>query len=224
MDRVSASTGGKDSSQGQSDLASTAPGTTRIDDPGAREVIAFSADGPLFESNAGYEEFNLWYQSPQAYEFKIPGYAVQPHFPQSVWCQSSLKALMATMASMMGDRETFDQIVEATDRMQLQDLGRRVTRFQEKRWERHLQDTAFEITRQKFKADRHFAGLLFSTNNALILYAEPNDRILGAGISVMDVLTNENLVWNGKNVLGEALMRVRDTAFNGRYLLEGALK
>ena len=89
--------------------------------------------------------------------------------------------------------------------------------------ESHLEDTSFEIVRQKFKADSWFASLLLSTEDTLILNAEQDDRIWGAGISVFGVVVYGISVWDGTNLLGEALMRVRDTAFDTPYLLDGAL-
>ena len=116
-----------------------------------------------------------------------------------------------------------DQIVAETDPLKLEACGRMVTPFNEELWKSHLEDTSFEIVRQKFEADSDFAFLLLSTEDALILNAEQDDRIWGAGISVIDVVVHGISVWDGTNLLGEALMRVRDTAFDTQYLLDEAL-
>ena len=70
--------------------SSTKPRTAAEKQEDARQVIAFSKDGPVFESNQDCPEFCNCYESPQPYEFKIPVYALQPNFPHSVWCLSAL--------------------------------------------------------------------------------------------------------------------------------------
>ena len=94
---------------------------------------------------------------------------------------------------------------------QLEALGRRVTPFNDDLWKRHLKDTSHEIVRQKFKNDDIFRCTLLSTEGALILNAEQDDLIWGAGISVNDVFVHGISVWDGTNLLGKALMHVRDT-------------
>ena len=177
------------------------------------EVIAFC------DNSVEYDEFCNWYESLQPYQFKIPVYAVQSDFPDSVLCQSALKALMATKASMMGDRKTFDLILKEKDPRELEALGRMVTPFNEDLWIRHIKDTANEIVRQKYKNDRSFAWSLAMTEDALILYAEDDDLLWGAGISLFEV-ERGNTVGHGQNLLGEALMHVRDTAWKPDWVEE----
>ena len=117
---------------------------------------------------------------------------------------------MATKASMMADRPTFDQIVAETDPVKLKALGRTVTPFEAELWEGHLEETAFEIVRQKFEADASLRQLLLSTGDALICNANPDDLIWGAGIAAGDPRLRDPAKWKGSNLLGKALMRVRE--------------
>ena len=170
-----------------------------------RRLVTFSEDAP----GQAYAQFSNAYASPSPYVFEMPDYALRPNFPREVSCTSALKALMATKASMMGDRSTFDKIVAEEDPQKLKTLGRKVTPFDQELWEVLLKRTAFEIVRQKFEADAGLRQLLLSTTDALICNANQADLIWGAGITVGDPRLQEPDKWPGGNLLGEALMSVR---------------
>lgn len=171
-----------------------------------RKVVAFFME----THGEPYKEFSNWFEGSAPFEFKIPSYAHREGFPETVWCWSAEKAIMVTKASLMGDRQSFDAIVEASDQAIIKALGRKVTPFIRELWDQYLESTAFEIVLQKFQADEGLRELLLSTGDALICEASPWDRIWGIGLAVQDPRTLDPAQWEGRNVLGEALMRVRE--------------
>jgi len=117
---------------------------------------------------------------------------------------------MLTKAAMMGDIKTFKEIASATEPGKCKMLGRRVKPFNPALWEKHLEATAFEVVRQKFESDPKLRDLLLSTQDMLICEATRNDKLWGIGIDVGDPLVQQPDRWPGRNVLGQALMAVRD--------------
>mmetsp|Transcript_69312 Transcript_69312/g.122876 ORF Transcript_69312/g.122876 Transcript_69312/m.122876 type:complete len:239 (-) Transcript_69312:400-1116(-) len=171
-----------------------------------RKIVPFFSEQP----GEPYREFSNWYEEGKGFDFVIPAYAWKSGFPRSVWCKHAEKAIMLTKAALMEDLETFKAIEKTQDPETVKALGRKVTPFKSELWAKHLEETAFEIVRQKFEADEGLQQVLLSTGDAIICEASPWDRIWGIGIAVGDPRALEPAQWQGRNVLGEALMRVRD--------------
>mmetsp|Transcript_26609 Transcript_26609/g.61590 ORF Transcript_26609/g.61590 Transcript_26609/m.61590 type:complete len:184 (+) Transcript_26609:100-651(+) len=157
-----------------------------------------------------YKEFSNFFWMSSPYEFQLPDFAMKPGFPPSVMCEFSEKAIMLTKAALMGDRETFDELMVAETPAIAKALGRRVAPFDEALWEVHLEDVAYEAVRQKFVGDETLREVLLSTGDVTIAEATRNDKIWGIGIDVGDPRVQDPKQWQGRNVLGQALMRTRD--------------
>jgi len=155
-------------------------------------------------------EFSNFFLHNRPFEFVLPIYARRAGFPTSVWCHFSEKAIMATKAALMGDLEVFGYIDKADDPRSCKALGRGVRNFDEALWQRHLDQTAFEVVRQKFESDRRLRDLLLSTGNKTLAEAAPNDCIWGIGLPRSDPQVQNPALWRGRNILGTALMRTRD--------------
>merc|ERR1719384_1138464 len=125
-------------------------------------------------------------------------------------CETSEKAIMATKAALMSDRATFEKILMTADPASVKALGRQVAPFDGKLWDTHLDEVAFEFVRQKFASDPQLANTLLSTGNKIIAEATTNDNIWGIGISVGDPRVQDPVQWQGRNVLGSAMMRTRE--------------
>lgn len=178
--------------------AAEAPATTG-------EVIGFYSHS----GRAAFGPFSNFHEHNRPYEFTLPACVVREGFPTSVWCHFSEKAIMASKAALMGDLETFRKIEAVADPATCKALGRRVSPWDEERWNEHLEEIAFEVVRQKFAAEKELRRLLLSTGEAVIAEAAPNDRIWGIGLAVSDPRVQDPEQWRGRNVLGHALMRAR---------------
>jgi len=170
------------------------------------KVIGFYSDR---EGNA-FREFSNFYRHAQPYEFHLPSFALREGFPKTIWCNFSEKAIMATKAALMGDLEILQSINDADDPKSCKALGRGVRGFDEELWQLHLEETAFEVVRQKFAADRSAQKVLLSTGDKILAEAAPNDCIWGIGLSLRDARVKCPEEWRGRNILGYALMRARD--------------
>lgn len=165
-------------------------------------------------SGAEYGAFSNFYRSAKPFKFSLPAYARPAGFPTSIMCEFSEKAIMAVKAALMKDKKSFDQICNAGAPASCKSLGRKVKGFDVKLWEKHLEETAFEVVHQKFAADASLKALLLSTGDDILAEATRNDCIWGIGINVGDARVQDPKKWLGRNVLGYALMRARDTLRN----------
>lgn len=62
----------------------------------------------------------------------------------------------------------------------------------------------------KFSQNEKFKEFLLSTADRILVEASPYDKIWGIGMLETDPKANDPSQWNGENLLGFALMEVRD--------------
>ena len=117
---------------------------------------------------------------------------------------------MATKALMMGDLESFQAISTAGDLQSAKAYGRGVRNSDQNLWTMHLADIAIDVVRQKFEADDECRQVLMTTGDKILAEAAPYDKIWGIGLRLNDARVHDPGQWQGKRVLGFALMKVRD--------------
>eukprot|EP00929_Paragymnodinium_shiwhaense_P035144 TRINITY_DN19019_c0_g1_i2.p1 TRINITY_DN19019_c0_g1~~TRINITY_DN19019_c0_g1_i2.p1 ORF type:complete len:479 (-),score=66.24 TRINITY_DN19019_c0_g1_i2:288-1568(-) len=143
------------------------------------------------------------------YRFALPEYARRDGFPDAVTVDCSEKAIMLIKAALFDDKSSFEAIKNAADPATAKRLGRGVQNFDSSIWEAYLPETAFEIVRQKFESDDRLKHLLLKTGDKIIVEAAPGDRVWGVGIAKSDPRIYDPSQWNGRNILGKALMDAR---------------
>lgn len=62
----------------------------------------------------------------------------------------------------------------------------------------------------KFTQNEELRAALLATGQKILAEASPYDRIWGIGFSPRDELAKQPEMWEGENLLGQALMIVRD--------------
>jgi ribA/ribD-fused uncharacterized protein len=139
-----------------------------------------------------------WYDAP----FSVEGqrYATAEHF------------MMAEKAALFRDKATRQQILAAPNPGAAKALGRKVHGFDESLWERHRFDIVVRANLAKFAQNPELAAFLRRTGDRVLVEASPVDRIWGIGLAQDDEKVHNPNLWRGLNLLGFALMRVRDDA------------
>lgn len=119
--------------------------------------------------------------------------------------------MMARKALLFRDKETFIKIVNANTPSEAKSLGRQVKNFDEAIWNEHKFDIVVKGNLLKFSQNQALQDYLISTNDSILVEASPYDRIWGIGLDENSPHANDPFKWNGQNLLGFALMEVRDT-------------
>jgi ribA/ribD-fused uncharacterized protein len=118
--------------------------------------------------------------------------------------------MMAGKAKLFGDHASFAKIMtEANPRVQKK-LGQKVTGFVEKTWLAHRLAIVSAATYAKFTQHPAFKARLLATGDKIIAEASPLDSLWGIGMAVSDPLVRVQKQWRGTNLLGVALMNVRE--------------
>ncbi|GAA3842827.1 NADAR family protein [Sphaerisporangium flaviroseum] len=117
--------------------------------------------------------------------------------------------MMAGKARLFGDEETAAAIVAADHPKQAKDLGRRVRGFEEETWVSARFDLVVRGNLAKFGQHADLREFLLGTGERVLVEASPVDRIWGIGLAADDERAERPELWQGLNLLGFALMEVR---------------
>lgn len=144
--------------------------------------------------------FSQWYPMP----FVVDGttYLTAEHW------------MMAKKAQLFKDTENVRNILDAKTPNEAKKFGREVNNFDSAVWEANAYEFVVEGNFHKFLQSEHLKKYLLSTNEAVIVEASPVDFIWGIGLSQGENDAFNPLKWKGRNLLGFALMEVRDKLKN----------
>lgn len=117
---------------------------------------------------------------------------------------------MASKARLFDDEETFNEIMNAKSPNEYKKLGRKVKGFDANLWDEKKMDTVVAGNKAKFVQNPDLKEFLLSTVDAILVEASPYDKIWGIGMDKETALKCNIDNWNGENLLGFALMEVRD--------------
>lgn len=118
--------------------------------------------------------------------------------------------MMAQKALLFEDTKAFEKIVGTEKPGDVKSLGRTVLNFNEERWNEHRFNIVKTGNVHKFNQQPELANFLLGTGDKIIVEASPVDVVWGIGLA-QDSRNIENPYhWRGLNLLGFALMEVRD--------------
>lgn len=123
------------------------------------------------------------------------------------------QAMMYLKAVLFEDDETADKVMKTKNPKEQKALGRSVRNFDQAIWENHREDIMFDILFAKFSQNEELKDALMSTEGMTLVESSPYDRIWGIGMREGDSDIHDETKWRGLNLLGKALMRVRETLF-----------
>jgi ribA/ribD-fused uncharacterized protein len=140
--------------------------------------------------------FSQWYAAP----FKIDGkdYPTAEHY------------MMAGKARLFDDASAETAILASTDPAKVKALGRKVKNYNEETWCEHRFQIVVDGNHAKFSQNAELRDYLLKTGDKVIVEASPVDPIWGIGLSRDDPAAQTPATWKGLNLLGFALMEVRD--------------
>lgn len=118
--------------------------------------------------------------------------------------------MMGSKAMIFGDQDLYDDILANEDPAVAQKLGRRVRGFDQRIWEQRRFDVVVRGNLAKFSQDPSLENVLVETGDAVLVESSPKDEIWGIGLAEGHPDVKNPRRWRGYNLLGFALMRVRE--------------
>lgn len=147
--------------------------------------------------------FSQWFYSP----FKARPLTLPMELYEFQNCE---QYMMFEKAVLFGDMKTANKIMGTGNPKTIKALGREVQGFDEKTWEQHREAIVYNGNLRKFATHENLKQMLLNTKDKIIVEASPFDRIWGVGLSADNPAINDPKKWQGKNLLGIALMKVRE--------------
>ena len=143
------------------------------------------------------------------------------HGPFSQWHPSEFEVagvrfthaeqfMMYSKALLFGDRATADLVMKADHPREQKKLGRGVKNFDAATWELFREGVVYAGSYAKFTQNAELQEALLATRGTTLVEASPLDKIWGIGLAETDPRASERSQWQGLNLLGAALTRVRE--------------
>lgn len=118
--------------------------------------------------------------------------------------------MMYRKAVCFGDDKVAAQILATEDVAEIKALGRLVSGYDENLWNGIRQVVVYEGLLAKFSQNADLREQLKGTESAILAECAVKDRIWGIGLSMHDPNRLDRTKWQGQNLLGYALMMVRE--------------
>lgn len=118
--------------------------------------------------------------------------------------------MMYKKAVCFGDKDMANKILATDDVAKIKAFGRLVANYNESYWNGVRQIVVFEGLTAKFSQNEDLKAKLKATDNSILAECAVKDRIWGIGLSMNDLDRFQIDKWKGQNLLGYALMMVRE--------------
>ncbi len=118
--------------------------------------------------------------------------------------------MMYRKAVCFGDDKVAAQILVTKDAAEIKTLGRLVSNYDENLWNGVRQIVVYEGLLAKFSQNSDLKEQLKDTGQVFLAECAVKDRIWGIGLSMHDPNRFDRTKWQGQNLLGYALMMVRE--------------
>jgi ribA/ribD-fused uncharacterized protein len=160
------------------------------------KVLPFWGHQPEPDGSVGRGCLSQWW--PCAFTVDGVEYASAEHW------------MMAGKARLFGDADGLAAVLAARSPGAAKAAGRAVRGFDERRWRKARYDLVVAGNLAKFTQHAELGEFLRRTGDRVLVEASPHDRIWGVGLPPTDENVRHPARWRGTNLLGFALMDVRE--------------
>ncbi len=118
--------------------------------------------------------------------------------------------MMHAKALLFGDRVRAAGILTAATPKEMKVLGREVEGFDPGVWELFREGVVYTGSHAKFTQNPDMCAALLATRGTTLVEASPYDKVWGIGLAEDDPRARDRSQWQGLNLLGRVLTRVRE--------------
>jgi ribA/ribD-fused uncharacterized protein len=137
-------------------------------------------------------------------------WGAHPFIVDGVQYRTAEHYMMAEKARVFHDEATRTEILAAKTPAQAKALGRKVLGFDEHTWSEMRFDVVVKGNLAKFTQHVTLREFLSATKKQILVEASPADCVWGIGLARSDEFAQRPSKWRGENLLGFALMKVRN--------------
>lgn len=156
----------------------------------------------------------ILFQDPETndYGFLSLKWTVELEFNGTMY-NSAHQAISAELAKAFNDQEGLQKIMLADTPDEVVYRLENVpgdTETNETKWNDTTKQLLYDVNIAKFNQYPELAARLLETKTAVLGAYEPDDNLIGIGISLDNIQSKNPINWTGQNLLGKALMSIRD--------------
>ena len=152
----------------------------------------------------------ICFHNPNEENGYLSNWYMSPFTADGIRFSSMEQFMMYRKAVAFGDRDRAAQILDTEDVGRIKELGRLVSGYNDNYWNGIRQIVVYEGLYAKFSQNEELKRLLRATGKAVLAECAVKDRIWGIGLSMDDPDRLDRRKWKGQNLLGYALMMVRE--------------
>ena len=119
--------------------------------------------------------------------------------------------MMYMKAKTFNDQTSADKIMASINPGEQKRLGKTVANFTDVEWDKVKEQVVYDACLAKYEQNKDIHDLLLETNDMILVEASPYDKVWGIGLAEDDYRATDESQWQGQNLLGIALMKVRET-------------
>lgn len=160
------------------------------------KFLFFWGHTPNKDGSIGKSCFSQWWVAP----FIVDGitYKTTEHW------------MMAEKARLFNDGNSLEEIINCASPAEAKKWGRKVVGFIPEEWDKRKHQIVKQGNMYKFSQHQDLKEYLLNTKTRVLVEASPRDRIWGIGMAQSNEKAQNPEFWRGENLLGFALMEVRD--------------
>lgn len=118
--------------------------------------------------------------------------------------------MMFNKALLFRDTDVANQILKTNDPKKQKALGRQVKGFNDTEWNKQKFEIVVKGNFLKFSQNEELKKELLATGDKVLVEGSPYDAIWGVALKYDNPKILDENNWKGENLLGKALMQVRD--------------
>ena len=160
------------------------------------EYLCFWGHAPSKDGSITKTCFSQWWEA--AFTVNGDTYLTAEHW------------MMAEKARLFKDETMLAEILKTEKPAAAKACGRKVANFDPSVWDIKKCEIVVQGNIHKFSQNPELKAFLMATGDKIIVEASPRDTIWGIGLGPDNPKALNPTTWRGKNLLGFALMEVRD--------------
>lgn len=151
----------------------------------------------------------ICFHNPDEINGYLSNWYLSDFYVSSIHYSSMEQYMMYQKALLFDDMEIAGQILNTTNVGKIKALGRSVKNYEDILWNGMRQLIVYQGLVEKFQQNMALKEKLLATQDHILAECAVQDKIWGIGLSMKDERRFDLDEWQGQNLLGFSLMRVR---------------
>jgi ribA/ribD-fused uncharacterized protein len=154
----------------------------------------------------------ILFEDPETndYGFLSLKWTVEIEFNNTMY-NSAKQAIAAELAKIFNDQESLQKIMIADTPEEVSyELDDVPGEENQAKWNDNIKQLLYDVNIAKFNQYPELVTRLLETKTAVLGAYIPNDNLIGIGMSLDNIQSKNPINWTGQNLLGKALMDIRE--------------